>query len=339
MASLAQSYVEDQMARTGTETDFSVIEMERIFWDAWSSSNNEEVCQGRGDTPFQQERQDAQQQLLGFASKAMALYGGTTTRPSDNEGSPMSSPPSSTVSSRGSELSPASSQEDDDIASETDDEQDDAGYLTIHRVVEEPLGLSSNSEVYGDEVTDSLKRISSLLKHEGVEVLKLGRSNKWQLRYLALSRDVMWLSKVQTFGQAPCETGSSSIGQCPRALLWLKRRTDPRAFGLDRTLKKQGRGGFLFSDMLKIQRVQAGSTTASRSFDRTLSRKLKRSFPNFFGVVVDYTFEEDDGTSSNRSVMLCFRNEDDAEAFVATTKILNGIIIREQSHCGGVFHA
>ena len=350
-ASFVQTYVEgsEDKASGDSSPTVSITETERKLWEAWDSAKvthatqpctdrpcatqpcaKEEVPATDTTIPLQQRREDAQNQLLDFANKAMELYGARSEPP----GSPMPSvhSPVSVPTSPRSPVSVPTSPAPDQVRAHQEEQ------LTIKQLAEDPRDdFSENRERPDPANTASIRRISSLLKHEGVEVLKLGRSNKWQHRYVVLSNDVVWLSKVHPLGVSPCDSGGPA-GQCPKALMWLHRRNESRTFGVGKNTKKQGRGGLLFSHMNKIQLVRSESTSASDSFDR-IPRKLKRLFPNFFGVAVDYAFDEEDGTSSNRSVMLCFRTQEDAEAFVDTIKILNCIVIREQNFKGGVFHA
>ena len=61
-----------------------------------------------------------------------------------------------------------------------------------------------------------LQKFSTILRNDKVEVLKLNRHGKWQLRYITVSREVAWLKPN---GGVPSTPKSS---QCPQALLWYK---------------------------------------------------------------------------------------------------------------------
>jgi len=318
-SSLGQSYSEDLVRKGVADSSGSdsTADTER------NSSKNELAIQSHSEDketpdasiPRQQRRDEAHLELLDFADKAIQLYGGTSEPLDERNSSAPSQIP----------VPPRSPQE----------------LLTIRRIAKE---LQQDVEGRGLGNNPLAGKFYSVLGNEGVEVLKLGRSNKWQHRYLAFSKDVVYLSKDHPHGAGPCDDDGDGMGtsQCPKALMWLHRRSDSRALGTGRSSKKQGRGGLTFSNMNKVQIVRSESTSASASFER-ISKKLRRTFPLFFGVSVDYSFDDEDeegeASNSNRSVILCFRTQEDAEAFVDTVKALKCLIVREQSLTGGVFHA
>jgi hypothetical protein len=152
-----------------------------------------------------------------------------------------------------------------------------------------------------------LEKFSTTLRNEGIEVLKLNRRNKWQTRFLTVSHEVTWLNT---------QAAEAAIGQCPKALLWLK-QFKGSSYGIS-NLKKQGRGGFLFA---KLQSVETTATTSSSH----IPKRLKALFEENACVSLEYSFE-----GGRRSLTLCFKNTQDAKTFCAAMKIIKDVIEREQ---------
>ena len=153
-----------------------------------------------------------------------------------------------------------------------------------------------------------LEKFSSTLRNEGIEVLKLNRRNKWQIRFLSVSREVTWLNT---------EAENADIGQCPKALLWLK-RFQGSSYGIS-NLKNKGRGGILFTKLQRV-RLETASRTASH-----ISKRLKGTFEENACVSLEYLFE-----GGARTVTLCFKNTRDAKTFCAAMKIIKDVFEREQ---------
>lgn len=149
-----------------------------------------------------------------------------------------------------------------------------------------------------------LKDFSSNLKNDGVQVMKLSRRNRWQIRYLTVSKEVSRLSSDQD--------GSKNIEQCPKALLWPKRIVRSQKCSIS-SIKSGGQGGLHFERLLQIRPV-----VSNEYYDTNLSKRLKREFPVFAGVAVDFSYEG----GGQRQLHLCFRTKIDAEAFVATMHII-----------------
>lgn len=147
-----------------------------------------------------------------------------------------------------------------------------------------------------------LETFSSHLKKEGVEVLKLSRRNKWQVRYLTVSREVTRLDTQEFF--------TGNIGQCPKALLWPKQRKGRN--NSVSSIKGNGRGGLLFAQLTQVE-----LSSSNELYDRHLPRKLKAAFPSYAGAVLDYCFKR-----GNRKLHFCFKTKLDAEAFVTTMLII-----------------
>jgi hypothetical protein len=153
-----------------------------------------------------------------------------------------------------------------------------------------------------------LEKFSSTLRNEGIQVLKLNRRNKWQIRFLSVSREVTWLNT---------EAENANIGQCPKALLWLK-RFQGSSYGIS-NLKNKGRGGILFT---KLQSVSLETASSAVSH---IPKRLKSVFEENACVSLEYLFE-----GGTRTVNLCFKNTRDAKTFCAAMKIIKDVVEREQ---------
>jgi hypothetical protein len=153
-----------------------------------------------------------------------------------------------------------------------------------------------------------LEKFSSTLRNEGIEVLKLNRRNKWQIRFLSVSREVTWLNT---------EAENADIGQCPKALLWLK-RFQGSSYGIS-NLKNKGRGGIMFTKLESVNLEMASRNAFP------ISKRLKAIFEENACVSLEYLFE-----GGTRTVTLCFKNTRDAKTFCAAMKIIKDVVEREQ---------
>lgn len=153
-----------------------------------------------------------------------------------------------------------------------------------------------------------LKRFSSMLRNDKVEVLKLNRHGKWQVRFITVSTEILWLNK----GREPPTPKSS---QCPQALLWYKGH-NVRNTGLA-GLKNDGRGGFLFSQLHKIGRDPNLHPPAP------IPKKLKSKFRSYAGVKIKYLCDE-----GERDLLFCFQDKSDASAFCTAIDIIHRVVLR-----------
>lgn len=153
-----------------------------------------------------------------------------------------------------------------------------------------------------------LQKFSSMLRNDKVEVLKLNRHGKWQLRYITVSREVSWLHNSQV---PPTPTSS----QCPQALLWYKGH-NTKNNGLA-GLRNDGRGGFLFSQLQKVERDPNVNPPAP------IPKKLKAKFGSYAGVKIQYICEDGD-----RDLVFCFQDPSDAKAFCTAVDIIHQVVLR-----------
>lgn len=156
---------------------------------------------------------------------------------------------------------------------------------------------------------DVLQKFSTMLRNDKVEVLKMNRHGKWQLRYITVSKEVAWL---QQNNQAPPTPTSS---KCPQALLWYKGHNTKNS-GLA-GLRNDGRGGFLFSQLKKVERDPNVNPPAP------IPKKLKAKFGSYAGVKIQYICEEGD-----RDLVFCFQDPSDAKAFCTAVDIIHQVVLR-----------
>ena len=155
---------------------------------------------------------------------------------------------------------------------------------------------------------DVLQKFSSMLRNDKVEVLKLNRHGKWQVRYITVSKEVSWLKNKG----APSTPNSS---QCPQALLWYK-AVNTKNTGLA-GLKNDGRGGFLFSQLHKVERDPNVNPPTP------IPKKLKAKYTQYAGIKIRYLCEE-----GERDLLFCFQDPSDAKAFCTTVDIIHQVVMR-----------
>lgn len=291
-------YSAEGVGRSGTDTTAttSVLnDVEMRIWQAWDRRRSRpsetpakpplyendllpEMEQSSSSTDSETKakhyglRQEAHDALMEHAQKAVAIFGmnsvpsaGAST--SDGSSSEMPKP-------RALEQSP---------------------YRNTHSP------SSRLSSILSFREQEMLENFSSALKNTGIEVLKLGRRNIWQIRYLTVSKEVT---------QLPSGNDSGEIGQCPKALLWPK--TFKPQYCSVATIKENGRGGVLFEHLKRIR-----PCSSNEHYDNHLPKKLKQMFPVFAGVVLDYAHDGGD-----RQLQLCFKSEPEAHAFITAMLII-----------------
>jgi hypothetical protein len=154
-----------------------------------------------------------------------------------------------------------------------------------------------------------IEKFIATLKNDGVEVLKLGRRNNWQIRYLTVSREVSWPSRDQFSDMAQCL-------QCPRALLWLKQFSADN-YSID-AIKSKGRGGLLFTQLISV------SQDSNEAFNKkVLPRKHQGHFPPTGRVILTYVYE-----GGVRELLICFKSDEDAIAFCTSIRIIKKVVDR-----------
>jgi hypothetical protein len=83
------------------------------------------------------------------------------------------------------------------------------------------------------------------IKNSPYEVLKLNRENKWQTRFLTVSKEGTWLKSGK-------DISNGDACFCPLALLWVKKLTRSNDHSVT-TIDQQGRGGVIFAHLVKAK--------------------------------------------------------------------------------------
>jgi hypothetical protein len=138
-----------------------------------------------------------------------------------------------------------------------------------------------------------------------VEVLKLSRWNKWQVRYLTVSREATQLGFDHDI----------SGNAFPKALLWLKQISKTPQSRSVSSIKDNGRGGVLFENMNGVIPIES-----NEYYDRNLPKRLKKKFPEFAGVLLDCRF-----VGGDRHLHFCFKTKQDAQSFITTMLIIKEV--------------
>lgn len=87
--------------------------------------------------------------------------------------------------------------------------------------------------------------IERKIKNSPFEVLKLNRENKWQTRFLTVSKEGTWLRNGK-------DMSNGDACFCPLALLWVKKLTRSNDFSVT-TIDKQGKGGIIFAHLAEVK--------------------------------------------------------------------------------------
>jgi hypothetical protein len=312
--------------KSGPAPSTTLTEDERRIWSEWDNRDQQSAMQGPSshhsgltdlltqDTPQGTEvqryrREEARKKLLQYAGKAMALLSSKKDDKAPHEAQ-----------------SPIEVNQDLAVDTSVEDQRPDKLLAPVASPTDpgmfSPLSYKERSV---------LEKFSSTLRNEGIEVLKLNRRNKWQIRFLSVSREVTWLNT---------EAENADIGQCPKALLWLK-RFQGSSYGIS-NLKNQGRGGILFTKLQSVETTSNPSSekekssrvmsvtlwsraTASKTSSSHIPKRLKAMFDENACVSLEYLFE-----GGTRTVTLCFKNTRDAKTFCAAMKIIKDVVEREQ---------
>lgn len=172
--------------------------------------------------------------------------------------------------------------------------------------------LSGEEKSMGTTITSvqhrDLQQFSSMLRNGKVEVLKLNRHNKWQQRFITVSKETSWLKSDR-------EPSTPTSSQCPQALLWYKGH-NMKNNGLA-GLKNDGKGGFMFTQLEKIERDPNVNPPAP------IPKKLKAKFGTYAGVKIRYLC--DDG---ERDLLFCFQDKSHASIFCTAIDIIRQVVLR-----------
>jgi len=172
---------------------------------------------------------------------------------------------------------------------------------------------SAKKQVKRSKVTLSeqqfMEKFSSVLSTRGIEVLKLNTSKKWDLRYLAVSKEVSWVHQKRL----PDDSGDRM--HIPQALLWQKKFSTKAKDQSIATIGKQGKGGVLFS------RLRSAAITQTTNISDVPKIAAKFEQGNFKKpVLVSIIFSVSDG--DHRTVMFYFKSREDAKLFCSGCSLI-----------------
>lgn len=169
-----------------------------------------------------------------------------------------------------------------------------------------PTNLSINQLRVMDKVVSSLRK-------KGLEVLKLNRENKWQPRYVTISREFSVLRSPEFH----VNEGEKMI--CPEALLWVKRFNSRNQNYSITSIDKQGRGGIMMSSLKKV-------SASSRS---DLEFPIPRKHQNKFKDSITVQLECCDDEGSERTIVFCCRRTNEAHFLCTGLRVIIDILERE----------
>ena len=105
---------------------------------------------------------------------------------------------------------------------------------------QEILSVMSTEGVSISLEQSNLSMLLTRLRKEGIEVLKLNRENKWQPRFLTVTKEAI-------------DSGNESLFDvCPRGLLWLKKFDPSKAYTEASITGKNRKGGILLTEISRI---------------------------------------------------------------------------------------
>ncbi len=154
-----------------------------------------------------------------------------------------------------------------------------------------------------------MEKFSSVLSTRGIEVLKLNSNKKWDLRYLAVSKEVSWVDQKRL----PDDSGDRM--HIPQGLLWQKKFSTKAKDQSIATIGKQGKGGVLFS------RLRSAAITQTTNISDVPKIAAKFEQGNFKKpVLVSIIFSVSDG--DHRTVMFYFKSREDAKLFCSGCSLI-----------------
>lgn len=149
----------------------------------------------------------------------------------------------------------------------------------------------------------ALTNFASICKAEGIEVLKLNRRNKWQLRVLTVSQETISLPHC-----------TEDLTEYPKALLWVKRFQPNHSYSLS-NITSEGKGGVEFVNVSKA------------NFQTADDASLK-GFPNFENSV-QLNMEYACG-GKPRNLAFRFKTYNDAAFFASFLAIAKEVLNEEE---------
>jgi hypothetical protein len=155
-----------------------------------------------------------------------------------------------------------------------------------------------------------IEEFNKSLRKNGVQVLKLSRDNKWQLRYLTVSTE----TRIVKFGES--KVGGQLL--CPQGILWQKRFNPRGKEASVSCIDDWGHGGMIVEDLRSV--------AASMKVDKAhpIPRKFATQFHDSVAVVATYNL----GTKT-RSLMLRCKTTEVAHFVCTGLRVVIDVLKRE----------
>jgi hypothetical protein len=158
-----------------------------------------------------------------------------------------------------------------------------------------------------------LEKFSFTMKRHGMEVLKLNRDNKWQTRFLTVSKEVLWVNTGEVNGHSGNRT------QCPLGILWMKRFNAAKEYSVS-AVDRMGRGGVLCDQLVKV------SAKGRLNLGHSLNKKQQDTFKDAVGVNLEYS-----SSGASKSVVLLCKTTDAAHFLCTGLRVLMDVLKRENA--------
>ena len=147
----------------------------------------------------------------------------------------------------------------------------------------------------------------AVLKNKGVQVLKLNRDRKWQIRFLTVSKEVTFLtsdtSTTTTTDQELALAGDPLSH--PQGFLWVKKFSHKTQYSIA-TIDKQGKGGIF---MTNLQGVGYNDHTVDATLP-SLSKKQRDKFNDSVSLTIHGSHPSAGPVQPREIVIRCLCPED-----------------------------
>jgi len=273
----ASSYSNTKTYDSGTVDDSraTLSKKERRVWDDWEKRDNEtleEQSTDDSDSNGSESLKDSQKNSLHLERRARAHE-----KLLMHAYAALSMPPSSSTTDKGESNGGGLNQRNQDdfirdhLSGRANIENLGPMHNNPNRVTSRNSSdsvTSNNQNHYNTLQRQIFERFCIRIKQKGIEILKLNRDYKWQLKYLTVSKEGSWLKKGN----------GVSVGDacfCPLGILWVKKFNRKTKEHTIATIDKQGKGGFLFSKLRSVEEVINDEATIY-----PMTKKQKEQFAN-----------------------------------------------------------
>ena len=323
--------------------DSEMTENEKKVWDAWDRRDSCSVTSHFTNslsgvtsvTPKSDAASPAAGKLKGLLGPRVAISAKPLVRGLSGLGSPTTSEGSSTTGSD-SLIEYPTEQSDPNTSSDLsskmmifEDSSEDTsrrsgaftpqsrgttatGSSAASSSIPETASRSSRSSTFSINQRRILERFSSSLRRQGIEVLKLSRDNKWQLRHLTVSSE----TKLLNFGASH----SGDKCPCPLGILWQKRFNPQGKDASVTCIDSVGHGGMIVDDLRSVAAWMKSDP------EHPIPRKFLSHFSDSVAVSMTYTLG-----NKIRAVVLRCKTMDEAHFVCTGLRVLVDILRRENA--------